>query len=170
MVESKGRLPKSGRRFCFLFPISLHRIQCYNGVMVELRAVIDTNVMFEGLTHKGGAPGLIVDAWLAELFRPCVSNALAYEYADVLSRKLSSRRWQDIKPTLGTLLMKAEFTVVYFMWRPSSPDPADEHLIDCAMNAGAILVTSNIKDFKTAQSSLGLNVMNPVDFIVQLAE
>jgi len=131
---------------------------------------MDTNVIFEGLTRRGGASGFIIEAWLAGLFHPYVSNALAYEYADVLSRKLSDKRWKDIKPVLGALLSKAEFTVVYFSWRPSSPDPADEHLIDCAMNAGAVIVTSNKKDFKNAQSSLGLSVMEPLDFIMQLTK
>ena len=32
-----------------------------------LRIVIDTNVVFEGLTKQGGASGLIIDAWLAGL-------------------------------------------------------------------------------------------------------
>ena len=66
-----------------------------------MRVVIDTNVVFEGLTKKGGAAGLIVDAWLAGLLRVYVSNALAYEYTDVLSRKLSEARWQCLKPVLG---------------------------------------------------------------------
>ena len=54
-----------------------------------LRVVIDTNVVFEGLTKKGGASGLIIDAWLAGLMVVCVLNTLAYEYDDVLSRKLA---------------------------------------------------------------------------------
>jgi predicted nucleic acid-binding protein len=54
-----------------------------------LRVVIDTNVVFEGLTKQGGASGLIIDAWLAGLIVVCVSNTLAYEYDDVLSRKLA---------------------------------------------------------------------------------
>jgi predicted nucleic acid-binding protein len=32
-----------------------------------LRIVVDTNVVFEGLTQQGGAAGLIIDAWLAGL-------------------------------------------------------------------------------------------------------
>jgi predicted nucleic acid-binding protein len=44
-----------------------------------LRVVIDTNVVFEGLTKKGGASGLIIDAWFAGLMVVCVSNTLAYE-------------------------------------------------------------------------------------------
>ncbi len=54
-----------------------------------LRVVIDTNVLFEGLTRQGGACGLIIDAWRAGFISGCISNALAYEYGDVLSRKLS---------------------------------------------------------------------------------
>jgi predicted nucleic acid-binding protein len=61
-----------------------------------LRIVVDTNVVFEGLTKQGGASGLIVDAWLARLMVVCVSNALAYEYDDVLSRKLSEARWSKL--------------------------------------------------------------------------
>ena len=138
--------------------------------MFGLRAVIDTNVVFEGLTSQGGASGLVIDAWLAGLFQPCVSNALAYEYADVLSRKLNPNRWQKIKPVLGKLLLDADFIPIYYMWRPSSPDPADEHFIDCAMNAGSLLVTWNMKDFKTARASLGLQVMSPVEFLNFLVE
>lgn len=133
--------------------------------IISFRAVIDTNIVFEGLTKKGGASGIIIDAWLADLLNVKVSNALAYEYVDVLSRKLSKHRLQKIKPVLGELLSKAEFIVTRFSWRPSSPDPGDEHVIDCAMNAGAIVVTSNVRDFKMAKKSLGLQVMNPVDFL-----
>ena len=135
-----------------------------------MRAVIDTNVVFEGLTTQGGASGLVIVSWLAGLFRPCISNALAYEYADVLSRKLSDKRWKIIKPVLGTLLEQAEFITIHYTWRPSSPDPADEHLIDCAMNTGAVIVTWNIRDFQNAKKSLGMYVMTPVDFLVLLSE
>ena len=110
-----------------------------------LRVVIDTNVVFEGLTKKGGASGLIIDAWLAGLMVVCVSNTLAYEYDDVLSRKLAPERWILLKPLLEKLLSIAEYTSIYFSWRPTSPEPGDDLALDCAMNAGAIVVTSNIK-------------------------
>jgi len=135
-----------------------------------LLLVIDTNVLFEGLTKQGNAASLIIDAWLAELFQAQVSNALAYEYTDVFSRKLSYERWQRIQPVLGTLLSKAQFVNIYYSWRPTSPDPGDDHVIDCAMNANATLVTSNIKDFKRAKSALGLRVMTPVELVTQLSE
>ncbi|KPQ37208.1 MAG: putative nucleic acid-binding protein, contains PIN domain [Phormidesmis priestleyi Ana] len=134
-----------------------------------LRIVIDTNVVFEGLTKQGGASGLIIDAWLAGLMMVCVSNALAYEYDDVLSRKLSEERWSKLQPVLGQLLNVAQYTNIYFSWRPTSPDAGDDLVIDCAMNAGAIVVTSNIRDFRSAKESLGLRVLTPVEFVSILA-
>ncbi|CBN56212.1 MULTISPECIES: PIN domain-containing protein [Kamptonema] len=134
-----------------------------------LRVVIDTNVVFEGLTKQGGAAGLVIDAWLGGLLEVCVSNPLAYEYEDVLSHKLSQTRWQKLQPVLGELLAHAQFIVVYYSWRPTSPDPGDDFLIDCTMNAGAIAVTSNIRDFQRAKESLNLQVITPVELVIKLA-
>jgi hypothetical protein len=102
------------------------------------------------LTTQGSAPGLIMEAWLGGLFVACVSNALAYEYVEVLSQKLSARRWNRLQPVVGTLLVQARFVPIYFSWRPMSPDPGDDHVIDCAMNAGVPVVTSNVRDFRLA--------------------
>ncbi len=136
--------------------------------MAQIRAVIDTNVLFEGLTQRGGPAGVLVSAWLAELFQPCISQALAYEYSDVLARKLAPERWARIRLVLDALLNRAELVTAYFSWRPSSPDPGDEHVIDCAMNARAIIVTSNLRDFKLARVELHLPVLSPVDFLTLL--
>lgn len=133
------------------------------------RVVIDTNVVFEGLTQRGGAAGLIVEVWLAGLLQVYVSNALAYEYADVLSRKLSGARWQRLQPVLGTLLSQAQFVVIYYSWRPMSPDPGDDHIVDCAMNAGATVITSNVRNCRTAREASGLRVVTPVEAAIQLA-
>jgi predicted nucleic acid-binding protein len=130
-----------------------------------IRAIIDTNVLFEGLTKQGGACGLIIDAWLKGLFTVCVSTAVEYEYTDVLQRKLSAARWQQIEMVLALLLSQAEWTKIYYSWRPTSPDAGDDLIIDCAMNAGAIVVTSNRKDFLSAEQNLGLKVLSPVEFI-----
>ncbi|MFN7946437.1 MAG: PIN domain-containing protein [Blastocatellia bacterium] len=134
-----------------------------------LRVVIDTNVIFEGLTRQGGACGLIIDSWQAGLLRACVSTALAYEYADVPGRKLSAQRWQQLQPVLGGLLSRAEYVPIFYSWRPSSPDPGDELVIDCAMNAGVPIVTMNTRDFQAARLSLGLAVLKPVALVAILA-
>ena len=137
--------------------------------MSQLKAVIDTNVVFEGLTRQGGAAGLLIDAWLAGVLEVYVSNALAYEYVDVLSHKLSAVRWHILVPVLELLLTRAHFVSLYFSWRPASPDPGDGHIVDCAMNAGAVVITHNIRDFRQAEESLGLLVMHPVEAVLWLS-
>jgi hypothetical protein len=37
------------------------------------------------------------------------------------------------------------------------------------MNAGAAIVTSNLKDLKIAQTSLGLLVLTPTELVIRLA-
>ena len=135
-----------------------------------LHVVVDTNVVFEGLTKRGGIQGIIIDAWLNDVFQAYATNALAYEYADVLSRKLSPNRWLKLQPVLGTLLKKAQFVDIHYSWRPISPDPGDDHIIDCAMNANAIVVTANIRDFQLAQDTLGMRVVSPLEFVVNLTK
>ena len=134
----------------------------------ETKVVVDTNVLFEGLTQQGGASGLIIDWWRQDLINVYVSNALAYEYIDVLSRKLSIQRWLETKPILGFLLRKTHFTIIHYSWRPTSPDAGDDLVIDCAMNSNAIVVTFNVRDFNTAIESLGLQVMTPIQFVKKL--
>ena len=130
-----------------------------------LRVVLDTNIVFEGLTRRGGAAGVLVDAWLAGRIYVCVSSAVVYEYVDVLSRKLSKARWERVKPVLAVLLTRAHFVALYYRWRPISPDPGDDRVIDCAMNAGATVVTANLRHFVTAQESLGLRIIDAVEAV-----
>jgi predicted nucleic acid-binding protein len=171
LAQTGKRLNRVVRRAVGCRPKNLVALfLCYNlNMSTVLRVVVDTNVVFEGLTKQGGACGLVIDAWKTGYLYVHLSNALAYEYADVLSRKLSAARWQHIKPVLGALLKQGEFVPVHYSWRPSSPDPGDEHVIDCAMNAGAMIITSNVRDYEAARQSLGVRVVTPVELIMRLA-
>ncbi len=131
--------------------------------------VVDTNVVFEGLTYQGAASGVIVKAWLGNVFQPCIGNAMTYEYIDVLSRKLNKERWQKIEPVLNQLIDKCEYTKINYRWRPSSPDVGDDHVIDLVMNANCSLVTLNLKDFKVPSKELGFQVFTPVKFVNTLS-
>lgn len=139
---------------------------CYTDF--QMRIVIDTNILFEGLTKKNGACFYLIQSWDKALFEVSVSYPLYLEYYDVLSRKLSSSKWEKVRPILGRLLSKATPTEIYYRWRPLSPDPSDDFVIDCALNANAILVTNNTKDFIVAQQVVGLRVLKPIDFIQRL--
>jgi len=132
--------------------------------------VVDTNVVFEGLTKRGGASGLIIEAWLDRQLTVHVSDALGYEYIAALSDRLSPHRWSIIRPALAGLLERAVFVHLNYRWQPASPDPGDEHVIDCAMNTGAVVATHNIRDFRAAQTGLGLRVLTPAQWVIQFIE
>lgn len=129
------------------------------------RLVIDTNVVFEGLTKQGTAADLIITAWLIGRLQVYLSNALAYEYESTLSNKLSLQRWQQAKPILSRLLDQAHFIAIAYRWRPLSHDPGDEHVIECTLNANATLITANLKDFRQAQREIGLAVLSPIQYV-----
>lgn len=139
---------------------------CYSGV--EMRAVIDTNVLFEGLTHLGPAAG-VVDAWVARRFQPCVSTALALEYEDVLSHRIGPARAETVLKALQALLVRCSFVPIRYSYRPASPDPGDDLVIDCVLNGQAALVTFNVRDFREPSERLGFLLLRPADFLELLA-
>lgn len=142
-------------------------IWCYSGVV--LRAVVDTNVVFEGLTHLGPA-AQVVDAWVANEFAACVSTALALEYQDVLGRKLGTVKSEQALMALQALLARAEYVPIHYYYRPASPDPGDDFVVECALNGRALLVTSNLRDFQEPARELGLVAIAPAEFVRLLTE
>ena len=139
-------------------------MRCYNDV---IRVVVDTNVLVEGLGRKGRC-GHVIDLWAARRIAPCVSTALALEYEEVLTRQGSSELTKRKALALQALLTRAEFVPISFTYRPQSPDPGDDLVIDCVMNSGAGLITSNVRDFRQAAEKLGFSLWTPLDFISAL--
>jgi predicted nucleic acid-binding protein len=134
-----------------------------------LRAVIDTNVLFEGLTHPSPCAE-VIDAWVARRFQPCVSLALALEYQDVLSTKLSPLRGERALKVLPALLARCEPVSIYFSYRPASRDPGDDFVVDCVLNSRSLLVTENLRDFLPAAQRFGFPVLRPVHFLSLVKE
>lgn len=134
-----------------------------------LRAVIDTNVLFTGLSRRG-PEGAVVDAWVEQRFRPCVSTALALEYEDVLKRKLGTVKRRTAMRALQALLSRSDFVPIRFTYRPASPDPGDDLVVDCLLNGQAVLVTSNVRDFRKPSRELGFPVLKPAEFLDLLEE
>ncbi|MBM4320875.1 MAG: PIN domain-containing protein [Deltaproteobacteria bacterium] len=134
-----------------------------------MRVVVDTNVLVEGLKRKGPC-GAVVDGWVAKIFEPCVSTALALEYEDVLTRNRSPEEQERMRRVLQALLHRALFVPIVFTYRPQSPDAGDDFIIDCAMNAQAGLVTSNTRHFRGAAERLWFPLLTPEQFVKALQE
>lgn len=132
-----------------------------------LRAVIDTNVLLQGLTRHGTA-GRIIDAWHAGAFKPAVSTTLALEYEEVLLRRFPAAKHDIILGALQALLDRADYVPIFFRVRPASPDPDDDFVLECAFNAGALLVSENRKDLADPALHLGVEWVLPRDFLSRI--
>lgn len=139
-----------------------HQIRCYSADM--LRAVVDTNVLVSGL-NRTGLEGAVIDAWADQAFQPCVSTALALEYQDVLARKFPEVRRETAMRALQALLVRCEYVPIRYTYRPASPDPGDDFVVDCVLNSQALLITANVRDFQGPGAELGFQVVGPKAFL-----
>jgi putative PIN family toxin of toxin-antitoxin system len=129
-----------------------------------IRAVVDTNILVSGL-NRTGREGAVIDAWSEQEFQPCVSTALALEYQDVLARKFPVERRETAMKALQALLTRCEYVPIRYTYRPASPDPGDDFVVDCVLNSQALLVTANVRDFKGPGAELGFKVVGAETFL-----
>jgi putative PIN family toxin of toxin-antitoxin system len=118
--------------------------------------VLDTNILVAALWSRTGASFRIVEHALAGRLPFAVSVALAFEYEAVLKRAaMREASWameDELEAILDALLMRAtRIAPIRTRLRPALADPADDMVLECAVQAGAeAIVTTNIRDFRPA--------------------
>jgi uncharacterized protein len=112
-----------------------------------IRAVIDTNVLVSGLLAPTGNEALIVLAIHHGFVRPCFSDEILEEYAEVLARPKFAFGPDVIGALLAMLRDKGELVRPEGP-APELPDPGDSKFLHCAQAAGAeYIVTGNMRHF-----------------------
>ena len=131
-------------------------------VLPQIRAVIDTNVLYSGLTHRG-IPFRIVQAGQAGRFTWIFSNPIIAEYVDLFSRK---NLMELIHPSLSWLKRNGvrvdvpDFLPDMFT---EITDVDDRPIFAAAYVAGAIFVTGDRHHFPWS-SYKSIRIMPPADF------
>lgn len=65
---------------------------------------------------------------------------------------------------IDAVLAMAEPVEPYFLWRPQLRDPADEFVLETAINGRAeALVTFNLRDFGEAPGRFGIDLLTPAE-------
>ena len=134
---------------------------------MPVRVVLDTNVIIAGLMSRTGASNRVLQLASEGQFEYALSDALGYEYEEVLYRMLSRLTLNEaqIPLFLAFMAQKAYVQPLYFRWRPQLKDPKDEHVLELAINARAgYIVTFNRKDF-VGSERFGVKVISPAEFL-----
>jgi len=131
--------------------------------MKPLQIVMDTRVLIAGMRSKSG----VSNAFLRLLDEPRVrfhiSNALLFEYEEVLHREQAALGLtdHDIDNVLDGFCSLAENHYRLFTWRPISSDPDDDFVLDLALSARVdCLVTYNFRDLQFIEQ-YGIKLMTP---------
>ena len=106
---------------------------------------------------------------------PLVTTAVFLEYEAVLlraeQRLATGMSSEDVEGFLAAFASAAEPVELNFLWRPQLRDPADELMLEAAVNGRAdALITHNVGDFQSATDRFGVRTMTPGRLLKELAK
>ena len=109
---------------------------------------------------------MLLDRALRRDFTVLLSVALALEYEAVCrepaQRIVSGLSEAEIETVISALCSVAEPVEARFLWRPQLRDPADEMVLEAAINGNAhCLVTFNRRDFGEVPKRFGVAMLSP---------
>jgi putative PIN family toxin of toxin-antitoxin system len=135
-------------------------------VVREWRVVLDTNVLVASFRSDRGASRKILLNVLSRKIPVLVSVPLMIEYEAVLTRPeqlaATGLTISETNAVLDALAAVAEPVSLRFLWRPRLKDPADEMVLETAVNGRANrLVTFNVRHLKEAAAEFGIPAVTP---------
>ena len=117
------------------------------------RAVVDTNLFVSALITRRGLPYALLNAWLQELFRLVLSEALYRELAIVLHRPHVAQRYGLTESEITQLLTLAATQALLVEPAASLPltvrDPKDEQVLAAALGGRADYLITGDADLLT---------------------
>lgn len=101
-----------------------------------------------------------------------VTPALMYEYEDVVRRPgyVPDLSGQQITDILDLIYHESHRQLVWFSWRPLSPDPDDDLVLDAAIASGCDFVVSFNERHLRAVRDFGIEVVTPVELLRRIGE
>lgn len=134
--------------------------------------VLDTNVLIAALRSRRGASFRLLSLVGTGRFDIALSVPLALEYEGVANRLLPELGMgaDDVGDILDYLCSVAIHRPVFFLWRPTLPDPKDDMVLELAVDAGApIIITLNERDLAGAER-FGIRILTPREYLQEIGD
>ena len=137
------------------------------------RVVLDTDVVVAALRSPQGASAELLRRVHAQRLDMLASVALFAEYEAVLTRPAQLRATHQSLAAMRRLLDELAERVIrvqgWFEWRPQVRDPANEMVLEAAVNGRAdALISFNVRDFGEAPARFGVLLATPGQFLRSL--
>ncbi len=134
--------------------------------------VIDTNVLVSAGIRPGSAPAKLVMDWVLEgRLQAVTSPWIVAEYREV-ARRAKFHRYGFPPLWLEFFIEESLRLPDPAFWpepRPGSPDPKDAPFLALAHEAGAWLVTGNLKHFPE-EGRRGATALSPAEYLAHLEQ
>ncbi len=133
-----------------------------------MRMVLDTDVVVAALRSPTGASAALLLAALDRRVTLVANVPLVIEYEAVCGlaehQQAAGVSAADAQVFLDGLAALIEPVETHFLWRPRLRDPADEMVLEAAVNGRAdVLVTFNLRDYGNIPLQFGIEVLRPSD-------
>ncbi len=126
--------------------------------------------MVAGLRSDQGASRQLLLLALDQQVITLASVPLILEYEAVLTRPehlhQSGLSTEEVNAVLNALCAVLESVALRFLWRPQLKDPADEMLLETAVNGSADFITTfNLRHFGEASTRFGICAARPSEVL-----
>lgn len=140
-----------------------------------MRYVLDTDVIVSAMRSPTGASAALVLAALEGRFDLIANVPLVVEYEATCSieehQMAAGLNEQQVRLYLDGLAALVEPVETHFLWRPRLRDPADEMVLEAAVNGRAdAIVTFNARDYGTIPRDFGIEVLKPYEALQRLRQ
>lgn len=144
-----------------------------NHIIYNMKMVLDTDVLVAGLRSSSGASRQLLLRLYRGDFVAIASVSMMLEYEAVLTRtanlEASKLSVHDVQTFLDSMSGMIIAVRPFFLWRPLLKDPADEHVLEAAVNGGAdAIVTFNHRHFQEGASRFLLEILKPGEALQRL--
>jgi putative PIN family toxin of toxin-antitoxin system len=133
-----------------------------------MKLVLDTDVIVAAFRSPDGASAELLRLARQREFAMAISVTLLLEYESVICRPehlaAAAQTANDAQVLIDAIADLAEKVDIDFIWRPQTRDPADEMVLETAINGQAdAIVTYNRRDFGEAPARFGIGCWLPAE-------